>query len=85
MEESKKLEVLKQMNTLMGFGIVNLNVTYDDEDAEMFDKIITSKLSDLPNVMHKLFTGLLEDTPEEMKNMTVLELMNEITPFDLEG
>lgn len=75
MDNNKRERSLRMVNTLMGYGVAGLNVCYDDEDAEIFDEILTSRLCDLAEVFSKLFTKMLEDAPEEMRQMAVCELL----------
>ena len=73
---------LRKINATLGFTLQRLNVGYDEEEAEMFDELITSKVGDLPATFSKLFTELLEDAPNEILNMSVGELMDMVLGMD---
>lgn len=73
---------LRKINATLGFTLQRFNVGYDEEEAEMFDELITSKVGDLPATFSKLFTELLKDAPEEMLNLSVGELMDMILGMD---
>ena len=75
MGNNKSERNLRMVNSLLGYGMIGLNVNYDDEDAEIFDEILTSRLCDLSDVFSKLFTKMLKDAPEEMRQMAVCELL----------
>lgn len=78
----KQEKNLRKLNATMGFTLQKLNVGYDEEDAAIFDEIITSKVGDLPDLFNRLFTELLTDAPEEMLNISVGELMDMVLGTD---
>lgn len=67
------------VNALLGAGLMNLNVNYDEEDAEFFDKIITAKVEEVPQVFFSILTEVIKECPEEMKHMKVCELLELFT------
>lgn len=78
MNESKKERTLRMINTLFGYATIGLNVCYDDEEAEFFDEILTSKVSEVGEVIRKYIGKELEDAPQEMKDSTVCELLEQM-------
>lgn len=76
MESEKKFGLLKETNTLLAYGSLFLNSNEtDDEDFEFAEKLMNSKVKDVGNSFAEFFNGMINDMPEEMKNITVRELM----------
>lgn len=70
---------LRTVNAILGAGIMNLNINYDEEDAEFFDKIITAKIEEVPQVFFDILSTVIKECPDEMKKMTVCELLQFFT------
>lgn len=62
---------LKIFSAGLGKVITAANLTEDSEDLEFLDKLMSIKLSEIP----EFFTALIEAVPEELKEMTYGELM----------
>ena len=76
MEDKIKMDVLQKMNSLFGLSLIQLNVNYNDEDAAVFNELISSKLEDIPQIFYDLFTKLLNEVDDEFKKMSVGELLD---------
>lgn len=73
---------LRKANAVIGFTLKELNIGYDEEEAAIFDEIITSKVGDLPNLFYRLFTNVLADAPKEDLEMSVGEFLDMILEMD---
>ena len=78
MDNSKEMRTLRMINTLFGYATIGLNVCYDDEAADFFDAILTSKISEVGEVIREYIGKELEDAPQEMKDLTVCELLEQM-------
>lgn len=70
------MENLRKINGFMGIGLANLNINYDEEDAEFFDEIMTSKVRNVPKILNKYFKEAFKECPEELLELSVGELLD---------
>lgn len=78
MDNGKEMRSLRMMNTLFGYGTIGLNVCYDDDAADFFDAVLTSKVSEVGEVVKKFINKEAENIPQEMKEMTLCELLEQM-------
>lgn len=70
------MEKLRKINAIAGKIITDINTDEDDDAVHIFGTITNVKIKDAPKVMYDMLSETVAKIPEELKEVTIGEIMD---------
>lgn len=70
------MEKLRKINAIAGKFITDINTDEDDDVVQIIDEFANVKMKDMPKVMYDALSESIAEFPEELKELTMGEMMD---------